>query len=190
MILLSAIVLVLVVFEGYMVFRSDALRFKNDYEFASFLRPDNSNVEVNIPSKNLVTYVDDEQLLEVLEKKTGIVYLGYANCPWCQNIVGPLVEISNEYQLPIYYFNSKKKYRSKTFIHDFIDRYGSYLRSVDGKKRISFPDVYFVKEGTIIGHHIGTVPTQKNPYKKLTKEEKNLLLEIYRQYIVQMEEKE
>ena len=49
----------------------------------------------------------------------------------------------------------------------------------NGQKVLYVPDVYFIKDGKIVGHHLGTVDSQADPTISLTEEEKNELLDIF-----------
>ena len=69
----------------------------------------------------------------------------------------------------------------KNELYEILD---PYLREDDeGNKRLSVPDVYVVKDGEIMGHHIGTVESYKNPYNGMSDEQKEELKEIYNDLI-------
>ena len=42
------------------------------------------------------------------------------------------------------------------------------LENDNGEKTLYVPDVYFVKDGKIIGNHLSTVDSQTDPYTPLT----------------------
>ena len=49
--------------------------------------------------------------------------------------------------------------------------------------------VYFnaYKDGNIVGHHLGSAPSQTNPYVALTENQKQELINIYEELISKME---
>lgn len=53
----------------------------------------------------------------------------------------------------------------------------------DSIKRLYFPTMVFVMGGKIVATHEGTVDSQDNPYKKLSKKEEKELLKIYKDSI-------
>ena len=55
---------------------------------------------------NVFVYRTPEQIINILEKGTGIVYLGFPECPWCTAYVPYLNEIAKEKEVEkIYYLN-------------------------------------------------------------------------------------
>lgn len=58
-----------------------------------------------------------------------------------------------------------------------------YLKEENGKKILYSPDVYFVRNGIIAGHHLSTVISQKNPRINLKEEQKEELINIYQELI-------
>ena len=60
-----------------------------------------------------------------------------------------------------------------TILNEFL------TENENGEKTLYVPDVYFVKDGKIVGNHLGTVDSQTNPMESLTEEQKQELLNIY-----------
>lgn len=186
---------------------SDNLRFKEEYEKYNGEKTSDGKtyLEVKIDEDNPIVYKTDAEILDVLQKETAIVYFGWANCPWCRNIVEPLLQIAKDngidkiYYVDIYdirdsYSVEKGKlkqdkkgtdayYKILDFLGDKLDAY--YVNDKDGKEystgvsRISAPTVVAVSNGEVKAYHAGTVSSQKDPYKALSEDEKNNLLAIY-----------
>ena len=56
---------------------------------------------------NIYTYRKYEEIEKILEHGTGLVYLGFPECPWCQRYVVYLNEVAKEQGLEkIYYYNN------------------------------------------------------------------------------------
>lgn len=160
--------------------------FKEEYESYNDIKNDNGDViEVSIPSNNTIQEVADKEIISVLEEKTGIVYFGFPTCPWCRNIIGILTELANEKNIPIYYFNPQNiRNDDNDTYQKLLKRLDNYLETDDnGKKVLYVPDVYFIKDGKIVGHHLGSLDSQTDPYEKLNESQEKELKELYQKYI-------
>ena len=70
---------------------SDAERFAKEYDFT-----------VN----NVFVYRNLDEINKILENGTGVLYLGFPECPWCRGYIPYLNEVAmNEHLDKIYYFN-------------------------------------------------------------------------------------
>ena len=90
---------------------------------------------------------------------TGVVYLGFPECGWCQAYVKYLNEVAKEVGInEIYYLNIKDIRANNTDKYrKIVEILGNNLLLNDeGNPRIFVPDVTFVKDGTIIGHNCET----------------------------------
>ena len=119
---------------------TDASKFKEEYS--------------NVSEDNVFVYRTDKEIIDILKHGTGIVYLGFPECPWCQAYVSYLDEVAKETKIEkIYYLNileiRKNNTREYQEIVSLLDNYLSY--DEEGKKRIYVPAVVAVKEGEIIG---------------------------------------
>ena len=56
-----------------------------------------------------------------------------------------------------------------------------------GEKRIYAPTVIFVRDGKVLGLHVATVDSQKNPKEPLTKKQYNELYSIYEDYVIELQ---
>jgi len=214
----SIIIIVLVsiftLFIGYSYFNDnektineDAINFKEEYEKLNDKVNRNNNKKyptVDISENNVVKYSSYDEVLQVLESGTGVIYLGYPECPWCRNLVPVLLSSAREMEVDTIYYLNIKEDRDLLMLNEkkeiITEKEGSkdYYKLVDalteilddyilttnegeevntGKKRIYVPLVVFVKDGKIVGHHADTVETQTDPYVSLTdKEEEKLLM--------------
>lgn len=172
----------------YISLRSDALKFRDDYMLYNFATySNNKQIKVNIPTKNNVKYLKGNLVIPTLKKTTGIFYFGYNSCPWCRNVVETVVEVATENNLPLYYIDTQSL--NNTDLKNIISYLNKYLRTSDSnEKRLYVPDVYFVKDGTIINHHIGSIENLKNPFNKLKGQDKANLKKIYLDFIKEMNE--
>ena len=103
---------------------------------------------------NVYVYRSIDEIIKILEHGTGIVYLGFPECPWCQAYVPMLNEVADTEGLEkIYYYNIYKDRKENTNeyqkIVSIIEKHLQY--DEEGNKRIYVPAVIAVLEGKIIG---------------------------------------
>ena len=161
---------------------TDVEKFKKEYE------SHNNGIEVVVNSDDLIKYGTSKDILSILENGTGIIYFGMPTCPWCRNIVPILLNISKQYGMYINYLNpgelNSDQISDYVKIKEILNPYLEY--NDEGVKTLYLPDVYFVKDGKIVGHHLGSASSQSDPYAKLTEEQTNELINIYINYIEQL----
>ena len=121
--------------------------------------PDNekfANEYTEVGKNNVFVYRNADEIIKILEGGTGIVYLGFPECPWCQAYVPILNEVAKEEGVEkIYYFNIKEDRQENTKDYQKIVKIvKNYLMKDDeGNERIFVPDVYAVRDGKIIAHN-------------------------------------
>jgi thiol-disulfide isomerase/thioredoxin len=175
----------------------DADRFKSEYEALN--NKDNGYggkyLEISVPTENQIEYVNSTRVKQVLTNGTGVIYFGFPECPWCRNITPTLLDVANEFDMPILYINNKEerdtikldesgnvkieKEGSKDY-YEILELLGDNASVYDGLndetiKRIYFPTVVFVKDGEIVGIHEGTVDSQEDASIYLTVEQQKEL---------------
>lgn len=157
----------------------DSCKFKEEYEKV------NSNegaVKITIPNNAPVKYLSSDELFTKIENKENfVVYIGFPTCPWCRNIVNVLFDTANDNGATIYYINARELKSSSLenynkiyeLLYDYLDT------DQTGNKVLYVPDVYFFKDGSIVGHHLGSVASQTNPKILLNSAQKKELKVIY-----------
>lgn len=106
-----------------------------------------------VPMDNVFVYKSETEIIDILENGSGIIYLGFPECPWCQSYVVYLNEVAKDNGIEnIYYLNIKEMRANNTENYQKIVALIDSLLSVDenGNKRIYVPQVVFVKKGEII----------------------------------------
>lgn len=121
-----------------------------------------------VDSNNVFVYRDIDEIINILEHGTGIVYLGFPECPWCQSYVKYLNEVATDMGVEeIYYYDILEDRQENTDnylkIVDLINEYLQYDK--EGKKRIYVPSVITLKKGEIVGFDDETAWDTKG-YKK------------------------
>ena len=189
-IILGIIVIVLVLgIVGYFIWQGtgakvtkDSIKFKEEYEAINAKYNSSNNkkyISINIKENNPVKYSSYDEIFEVLESGTGVIYFGFPECPWCRNLVPVLTDSALENGIKtVYYLNiledrdikelkttgtgKKKKTTIVTtkegtpeyhkllgILADFMSEYKGL--NDESIKRIYLPTVVFVKDGKILG---------------------------------------
>lgn len=142
--------------------KTDSIKFAEEYS--------------TVNKENVFVYKNAKEIIDILEKGTGLVYLGFPECPWCQSYVKILNEVAKENDVTeIYYFNIKEDRADDT---DNYKKIVSLLednlqKNDEGNYRVYVPDFTGVKNGEIVGHDNETsLDTKgiKNPDEYWTKE--------------------
>lgn len=107
-----------------------------------------------VTEDNYFVYRDIEEIIKILEHGTGVVYLGFPECPWCQAYVKTLNEVADIEGLEkIYYFNILEDRKNNTEKYqEIVNILNDYLQyDNEGNKRVYVPAIISVVEGEIVG---------------------------------------
>ena len=130
-----------------------------------------------VTEDNYFVYRTSEQIIKILENGTGVVYLGFPECPWCQSYVKMLNEVADIEGLEkIYYLNILEDRKNNTEDYQkIVEILKDHLQYDDeGNKKIYVPAVIVVSKGEIIGFNDETSYDTKgfeNPEDYWTEEE-------------------
>jgi len=184
--------------------KTDAVKFKEEYESLNCSEEDENckYLTVEIDDENVIQYSSYEEIFEILESGTGVIYFGFAECPWCRNLVPNMLESAKNAGIEkIYYLNNREDRNTITVEDDnslketqkATENYNKLLEKIDSvssmyrlygkdgkqikteEKRLYFPTVLCVKDGQIVGFHEATLDSQKDPRVPLTKEQQKEL---------------
>lgn len=146
----------------------------------------------SVNKDNIFVYNTDEQIIKILKDGTGIVYLGFPECPWCQKYVSILNEVAKENNITkIYYFNILEDRKLETPEYkEMVSLLKNYLDTDDeGNKRIFVPEIVFVQNGEIIAHNNETAKimnSTETPESYWTEEKITSLKTLLTEYITQI----
>lgn len=90
--------------------KTDAQKFKDEYESLNGQNSPSGKKykKLNIDSENPIKYSNYDEVLDVINNGTGIIYFGYPECPWCRTAINVLFETAKDYDIDtIYYMNLK-----------------------------------------------------------------------------------
>ncbi len=186
-IIVVIVVLLTILVGSRIILKTDSIRFKFSYEYINYMEYENGKkISLSIPFQNRVKYLSNKELLEFLEHGTGILYFGYNTCPWCRNIVPILIDtvLKNDIDTLYYVDVHGNLSEIQEELYEYLDPYLSI--NEEGEKGLAVPDVYFMKDGKVIGHHLGTVDSYRDPYLGMTEEQKQELSNIYQNLYEEM----
>lgn len=194
----------------------DSLNFLKEYQELNGKINNNNQKEyfsIKMPENAPVRYSSYEEIFEIIEDGTGIIYFGFPECPWCRNVVPVLINSAIEYGVKdnIYYLNNREDRNTlslnnkgevvtdKEASNDYlklIEVLKKYLPSYNGLndediKRLYFPTILFVKNGRVIGLE-QTLPSYServsgDGYLPMTENEIKELSNIYKDYYQKIE---
>ena len=137
-VILIVIILCLILFPRNK--EEDNVRFSKEY--------------TTLSEDNVFVYKNSEEIIKILEHGTGVVLLGFPECPWCQKYVVYLNEVAKELDLEeIYYYNILEDRESNNDTYKkIVSILESYLQyDKEGNKRVYVPLVVGIKNGEIVG---------------------------------------
>ena len=172
-----------------------AIAFAKEYnDLNGTTNPNNSKEykTLDVKTENPIVFSSFQEINELLKSGTGVIYLGFPECPWCRTLLPVLLDVADqEFINTIYYLNVKELRDVKKLDQsgsvvtekegaegyaEFLSLMEAHLDAYDGLedpsiKRLYVPAVIFVKEGEVQLFHVGTVDSQEDPYQPLTTEQ-------------------
>lgn len=143
--LVLGIILLILIGGGVYYFlgnrESDAVKFSKEY--------------TRVGEKNVFVYRNFDEIVSIMEKGTGVVYLGFPECPWCQAYVKYLNEVAQDVGIDkIYYYNilEDRKNNTKEYQKLVSLLSGALEYDEEGNERIYVPNVSFHIKGSFIGN--------------------------------------
>ena len=154
---------------------TDATRFAEEY--------------TSIDENNRFKYATMDEVINTLEDGTGIVYLGFPECKWCQQYVVYLNELAEDRNISqIMYYNIRQDRQDNTEDYQtIVNLLKDYLTDdEEGNPRIYVPAVIFMSNGEIIGFDDETAYDTNgydDPSEYWTEEEVNDLKDRLNSYL-------
>ena len=150
------VLLVLATVIAWLVVQRDDMRNQQAQQTSSTTLTDAEQFAVDYPgvgANNPFVYASSEDTISLFESGTGLVYLGFTECPWCQAIA-PLIEkaAQNEDFGRVEYLNIReaREANDKTY-QQLIGKLSEYLdKDEEGNPRIYVPDITALKNGKIV----------------------------------------
>ena len=152
----------------------DAIKFAKEYS--------------SVTEDNVFVYKTADEIIKIMKNGTGVVYLGFPECPWCNAYVKYLNEVAKKVGIEkIYYFNVLEDRKNNTDDYkEMVSLLGEYLQhDEEGNPRIFVPNVSFHVKGKIVGNDSETSLDTKgldDPAEYWTEEEVKDLKEKLEDY--------
>ena len=123
----------------------------------------------------------EESIRIFKEEGSGILYYGYAGCPWCERAVPILNKVEKETGVTVYYINvhfqtTMEAYNElMTYISPILEK------DSEGEPVFKVPEVIAVKNGEITDHHLALVEDFKieNDDSQMSDSQKKELEDFY-----------
>lgn len=142
-----------------------------------------------VSKDNIFVYRNIDEIIQIMEEGTGIVYLGFPECPWCQAYVKYLNDVAKDMGIEeIYYYNILEDREENTKEYQkIVEILEPRLQKDDeGNPRVYVPNVSFHAKGELVGNNCETSLDTKgleDPEEYWTKEEVKELEESLTKYI-------
>lgn len=157
--------------ETIKIDNSDALKFKEEYE--SF-NGKNDYLEITISEKNPIKYSSIDEIIDIINNKSGLIYFGNPECNNCRNVITILIEAAKQTGLKEVYYLNIKNINSDTATQEKLNKLKQLLEN-----NLNEPLVLFVKDGKIVGN----IDSSSDSFVKLSETEEKELLKIYKNSI-------
>jgi len=144
--IVAALLIIVILVGGYLavqykknhgenvVITADEKKFKNEYES---LNGTEKNRKIEIISDNNVKYISLDDAAKILDSGSGVIYFGFAGCPWCRNAVPVLLNAAKGAELDtIYYVNVRPDSKKENDIRDeyTLDNRNKAKKTKDAKE--------------------------------------------------------
>lgn len=148
-------------------------KFKKEYES---LNGKDSYIDVTIKDNNPIVYSNLDEIIDIIENKSGLIYLGYPESNSCRDSIGILIEAAKQTGLKKVYYLNVKNINADTKSEEQVNKLKKYVSDFEGI------NVIFVKDKD----NIGTISSLDKDYKKMSESELDELLKVYRNSIHEM----
>lgn len=150
--------------------------------------------EYKITKDNLYIYKSGQEVLEILNTGSGIIFMGYSENKWSSIIAEVLNEVASNLGLKeLYYYNFKKdRSNNNSYYENIVNQLKPFLPILDNDVvNIYAPAVLIVKNGEIIyfDDETSIMRGEKNISEYWTVEKKHLKKEEYQQALQKFLEK-
>jgi len=148
-------VFVAIIITLMVLFREELFKIKSNVTDGEKFFQDYNKVSVD----NVYKYVTAQEAIGLFKAEEAIIFFGFKECIWCQEYAPILNDYAKQNSIDtVYYVDIKQDRANNTEQYkQLIKLLDKYLSTDDnGNKRIYVPDVYFVKDGKIVGHNNDT----------------------------------
>ena len=147
-----------------------------------------------VTSGHKFVYAEPAEILDIIDGGDGVVFLGFPECPWCQQLAPIIQEAAQSENIDkIYYLNIKESRANNDEVYQkLVTKLQDYLpKDDDGNPRISVPDVTAYRGGQIVGRfeqEAANDGEQVTPDTYWTSERKDRAVEQLREMMARVSE--
>lgn len=139
--------------------------------------------EYSVSKDNPFKYVGIDEILEIFDSGNGIVFFGNSDDEFSRETVRLFTEAidsSEDKDIDVYYYDPVVIRDNNDYKYDeLLDLLEGYLSKKDDEEYLYLPDIYFVKEGNIVGHDNESAFVATNNEEYSIDEIKNKLFNKY-----------
>ena len=170
----------------------DALRFKKEYEDVNGTIREKDGMlfnNVDIPEQNPIQYINIDEFVDILNNKSGIVFLSSPTCPYCRASISSLLKAAKELKMTTIYYYDISKDENETDSENEIQelkRSGIITENEEGKNAWKIPQLLNIKDKKIVSSANGAMYELENgqtKYDKLTQTQENDIYNIYKKVL-------
>ena len=170
----------------------DALRFKKEYEDVNGTIREKDGMlfnNVDIPEQNPIQYINIDEFVDILNNKSGIVFLSSPTCPYCRASISSLLKAAKELKMTTIYYYDISKDENETDSENEIQelkRYGIITENEEGKNAWKIPQLLNIKDKKIVSSANGAMYELENgqtKYDKLNQTQENDIYNIYKKVL-------
>jgi len=131
-------------------------------EAADSLMNDSERFALEYPlvgEDNIFVYRNADETADILARGRGIVFMGYKECPWCQQYAVFLHEVAREMAIDTIYYcdiREDRETNSESYRKIAAVLTGRLQYDDEGRPRVYVPDVSIVSRGRIIARDFET----------------------------------
>lgn len=109
-----------------------------------------------LPATHRFREATAEEVLRLFEKGSGLVFLGFPECPWCQQLTPIVNEAAEAEKTEVVYLNIRQaRTNNDDTYQKLVEKLTPHLRKDEqGKPRIFVPDVTALRDGAVVDHFL------------------------------------
>lgn len=130
------------------------------------------------------TPMDFELAISFFEQeKSGILYFGFYDCPWCQDIAPILSDVASEKGEEVFYIQTRDDDRNRLYTDEQKERIIPYLghymsENKEGILTLYVPLIVRVEEGKVTMAHQGTIEGHQAADREMSKDEREKVYQV------------
>ncbi len=165
-------------------------------------------LSINIDKNAEIFIKSDEEIVDIIENESALIYFGFEDCPWCRNMIGTLTKVAAEEDYPLYYVDIKEIRNSYSVVDGEVvetkegsaayyeilalldEHLSEYIISDEEDKeydtetkRVYAPNVVGINNGEVVDFLAPGEEYLGDPYEDLTEEQEKNLSDRYNEML-------